>query len=133
MELRTPQAKGTVVVRVERDRLAVELPFPVCSSRAGQSICKPGALIQRLRQHVTSPLHPSLEKGLHETLEVLEGFTDNDRLAGFSITMPYVTFTPAEKRAAAAKTLKQALLEAGYEVEVDGSDTEVKPKVAAAA
>ncbi|HET6864012.1 MAG TPA: hypothetical protein VFH37_02340 [Candidatus Saccharimonadales bacterium] len=47
--------------------------------------------------------------------------------------MPYVTFTPAEKRAAAAKTLKQALLEAGYEVEVDGSDTEVKPKVAAAA
>jgi hypothetical protein len=125
-----PQAKGTAVIRVERDKLVAELPIPVCCSRTEQVICPRDVLVQRMRQQGVDS--PELEQGLHEVLEVLGEFTDNDRLGGFSITLPYVSFTPADVRLAAARKLWQTLALIGFEVDVQGSDT-IKHEVAAAA
>jgi hypothetical protein len=128
-----PQAKkGTAVIRVARAMLTVELPFPVCRSRVGEMICNRETLVERIKQQGVT-LDPQLEQGLHSTLEELGEFTDSDRLGAFSFTLNYVSHTPAAKRAAAAKTLKQALQKADFEVLVQGSDTTVMHEVAAAA
>jgi hypothetical protein len=127
-----PQAKRTAVIRAEREKVVVELPFPVCRSRAGKVICKRETLVERIKQQGVT-LDPELEQGLLSTLEELGEFTDSDRLGAFSFTLDYVSHTPARKRAAAAKTLMQALQKAGFEVLLEGSDTMVIHEVAAAA